>query len=228
MACAGLAPAQHARHPFTYSIPNGWTDLSPGVPESNFQNLHPEIVKEARSGKFVAFAMDFRDQDGYYEGMNAIVREGALTTDDALEELIPQLQGVYQKEFGAPVQVVESGHVNIGTVRTVRVVYDISHPQLALRQVQYLMLGGQDWYTVVTYSTVPEGYDRYRTIFETSVNGTGGLAEAKAVFSIATVEEHFTKLASSFLIFIIVALAIQQSMKKKQPPPRRGMPPRRR
>jgi hypothetical protein len=121
LACADLAQARVAPHPFTYSIPDGWTDLSPGVPDSNFQNLHPDIVTEARSGKFVTFAMDLRDQDGYFEGM-----------------------------------------------------------------------------------------------------------KAKAGFSIANVEQHFTKLASSFVIFIVVALVSQQSMKMKQPPPRRGMPLRRR
>ena len=227
LACADFARARVAQHPFTYSIPDGWTDLSPGVPESNFDNLHPDIVTEARSGKFVTFAVDFRDEDGYYEGMNALVRKGALTADDTLG-LIPELQEAYEKEFGATVQVVDSGQVNIGTVRAVRVVFDISYPQLSLRQMQYFMPGGQDWYTIVTYSTVPEQYDRYRTIFEASANGTGGLTEAKAGFSIANVEQYFTELASSFVIFIVIALVIQQSMKKKQPPPRRGMPPRRR
>lgn len=224
LAFAGAAVAQH---PFKFSVPEGWTDLSPGAPEANFQNFHPDIVTQAKSGQFVVFAMDFRDEDGYYEGMNALVREGALRTDENLNELAPQLESAYRNEFGVPVQIVEKGHVNIGGVRTIRVVYDVSLPQLPLRQVQYLMPGGQDWYTVVTYSTVVERYDSYRPVFESSANQTRGLAEAMTGLSLAAVEDRYTRLGGAFGVLLVVALVLHQSLKKKSPPPRRGMPTRR-
>ena len=212
-ACAGLA---HAEHPFTYTIPDGWTDLSPGAPDNAFRNLHPEIVQQAQSGRFVTFAMDLRAEDSFYEVMNAVVREGALTTDDDLSKLVPELEDVYQREFEAPVHMVEADHADIGNVQAIRVVYDITLPKRTLRQVQYLMPGGLDWYTVVTYSTVPEHYDGYRTTFEMSAKATGGLAKAKAGFSISLIQERIPELASSIFLFTLVGFGVHESMRRKR------------
>lgn len=211
-SCAAQARAEH---PFTYVIPDGWTDLSPGAPDAAFRNLHPGIVREAQSGRFVAFAMDLRTEDGFYEGMNALVREGALTTDDDLSVLVPELEDAYQLEFKAPVRVVEADHAEIGNVRAIRVVYDVSLPARTLRQEQYLMPGGLDWYTVVTYSTVPERYERYRKTFATSASATGGVAEAKAGLSIATLGERIPELASSIFLLTLVGFGVHGSLRRK-------------
>ena len=192
VACIASAANAAAEHPFTYSIPEGWTDLSPGAPDSNFENLHPGIVRQAQSGQFVAFAMDLRSQDGFYEGMNALVREGALTTHDDLSELVPQLEQAYEREFEAPVHVIEADHEEIADVQAIRVVYDVTLPERQLRQVQYLMPGGLDWYTVVTYSTVPDQYESYRRAFESSANATGGLAEPTSL--LRTLDERSPEL----------------------------------
>ena len=209
---AGTAAAQH---PFTYSIPEGWTDLSPGAPASNFENLHPGIVHQAQSGRFVAFAMDLRSEDGFYEGMNALVRKGALDTDEDLNELIPELEHAYEQEFEAPVRIVEASHADVNDVQAIRVVYDVTLTQKKLRQVQYLMPGGLDWYTVVTYSTVPDQYDRYRGAFDSSASGTGGVAEARTGFSLAKLDERTPELASSVFLLTFLAFGVSRSFKKK-------------
>jgi hypothetical protein len=81
LACCLGFSSVHARGDFQFQIPAGFRDLSPGAAESNFSGLPDPIVNQARSGKFAAFAMDFREEDGFYENFNAVVDSGGLRID---------------------------------------------------------------------------------------------------------------------------------------------------
>jgi hypothetical protein len=79
--CLSWLPAE-ASPAFRFRIPDGFRDLSPGVPDATFAGLPEAIVTEARSGKYVAFAMDLSEEDGFYENFNAVVQRSAKVNED--------------------------------------------------------------------------------------------------------------------------------------------------
>jgi hypothetical protein len=139
-------------------------------------------VTEARSGKYAAYAMDFRDEDGFYENFNAVVQSGALrVSEDFAKNHKAALPAEYSKLLGGPVVVVEHGVSSFGGVPVLRVVYDVQNPDFPMRQMQYLIPGGNGEWAVLTYTATPSTFDRYRSLFEASAAATEGVAEAKLV-----------------------------------------------
>jgi hypothetical protein len=177
--CLSSLPA-HAFSEFRFHLPAGFRDLSPGLPEASYSGLPQELVSEAKSGKYAAFGMDFSEEEGFYENFNAILQPGALRVDESfVKEHKNQLPLEYAKLLGAPVTIVEHGMANLGGVPVVRAVYDVQAPDMTMRQMQYLVPGGNDQWAILTYSATPETFDRYRAAFEASAAATEGGAEAK-------------------------------------------------
>ena len=53
-----LLSSAAAKEPFRFAVPDGWVDLSPGAPESNFAAV-PELARKlAKSGQLTAMAID--------------------------------------------------------------------------------------------------------------------------------------------------------------------------
>jgi hypothetical protein len=167
---------------FRFRIPDGFRDLSPGIPEASFAGLPDAIVTEARSGKYAAFGMDLREEDGFYENFNAVVQPGALkVSEDFANGHKAQLPLEYSKLLGGPVVVLEHGIASLGGVPVVRAVYDVQNPDSPMRQMQYLIPGGNAEWAILTYTATPTTFERYRPLFEASAAATAGGQESKLV-----------------------------------------------
>ncbi|HJS74622.1 MAG TPA: hypothetical protein VJ921_10060 [Vicinamibacteria bacterium] len=179
--CLSSLPAE-AFSEFRFQIPAGFRDISPGQPGTSYSGLPDALVAEAKSGKYAAFGMDFSEEDGFYENFNAVIQSGALRVDESfVSEHKTQLPVEYGKLLGAPVTIVEHGVASLGGVPVVRAVYDVQAPDLTMRQMQYLVPGGNDQWAILTYSATPSTFDRYRAVFESSAAATQGGKEAKLI-----------------------------------------------
>ncbi len=179
--CLSALPVEAATA-FRFRIPDGFRDLSPGLPDATFAGLPDAIVTEAKSGKYAAFGMDLREEDGFYENFNAVVQSGALkVSEDFANEHKAMLPVEYSKLLGGPVVVIEHGLASLGGIPVVRAVYDVQNPDLPMRQMQYMIPGGNDEWAILTYTATPQTFDRYRPIFEASAAATQGGKEAKLV-----------------------------------------------
>jgi hypothetical protein len=169
------------RAEFRFQMPDGFQDLSPGVPEARYAGLPENLVSEVKSGKYAAFAMEFGEDDGFYENFNAVVQKGALRVDDAaVKEWGEKLPAEFSKAMGGPVTVVEVKLVQIGGVPVIRAIFDAALPEIRMRQMQYVVPGGKE-YAILTYSSTPEVFDRYMQVFETAAMATQGAEAAKLV-----------------------------------------------
>ena len=179
--CLSWLPAE-ASPAFRFRIPDGFRDLSPGVPDASFAGLPEAIVTEARSGKYAAFGMDLSEEDGFYENFNAVVQTGALEVSEGFaSEHKAQLPVEYSKLLGGPVVVIEHGISSIGGVPVIRAIYDVQNPDFPMRQLQYMIPGGSGEWAILTYTATPLTFDRYRPVFEASAAATEGGQEAKLV-----------------------------------------------
>jgi hypothetical protein len=209
---------------FRFRIPEGFRDLSPGLPDASFAGLPDAIVSEVRSGKYVAFAMDVREEDGFYENFNAIVQSGTVRIDeDFANGHKNALPAEYSKLLGGPVVVLEHGVTTLTGVTVLRTVYDVQNPAVAMRQLQYVVPGGNEEWATLTYTATPSTFDRYLPAFEASAAATEGAREAQRF--------DWTKVGKGALygagIGAVVGLILQLLKKREKPkPPPRRMPPR--
>jgi hypothetical protein len=206
--CLSALPAE-ASTAFRFRIPDGFRDLSPGLPDSTFAGLPEAVVSEARSGKYVAFGMDLREEDGFYENFNAVVQQGTLkVNEDFASEHKAMLPVEYSKLLGGPVVVVEHGIV-------------------PMRQMQYLVPGGNDEWAILTYTATPETFDRYRPIFEASAAATEGAQESK-LFDYSKIGMGALYGAGIGLVVGLIAQLAKGRKKAAKPAPRRmpGRPAR--
>ncbi len=208
-----------------FQIPEGFQDLSPGAPDSAFAGLPEAVVAEARSGKYVAFGMDMRELDGFGENFNAILQSGALRVDeDFASGHKATLQTEYPKMLGGSVAILEHGIARLGGVPVLRTVYDVQNPNLPMRQMQYLVPGGNDGWAILTYTATPETFDRYLPIFEASAAATQGAHEAK-LFDVGRVGMGALYGAGIGLVVGVIAQLAKKRKKAAKTAPRR-MPAR--
>jgi len=163
---------------FTFKVPDGWTDLSPGAPAANFQGVAPKVLAEAHSGKYVAYAMDLAHaDDGFAENFNAIVDPGSEPiTEQLLDAVATGMSAELGRTAGGSAEVRERGLVTVAGVRAGRLVADIHLGAIHTRAMMYI-LPGKDEHAVVTYSAAPETFDQYRPVFEAAAQATGGVVE---------------------------------------------------
>jgi hypothetical protein len=135
-------------------------------------------MREVKSGKYVAYAMDFAHaDDGFAENFNAIVDPGSEPiTEKLLDVVASGMSAEIGKQAGGSAEVRERGLVNVGGVRAGRLVADIHLGAINTRAMMYI-LPGKDEHAVVTYSAAPDAFDSYRPIFEAAAEATRGVVE---------------------------------------------------
>lgn len=223
--CLSWLPAK-ASAAFRFRIPDGFRDLSPGVPDENFSGLPDAIRAESRSGKYAAFGMDLREEDGFYENFNAVVQPGALrVSEDFASGHKAKLPEEYSKLLGGPVVVIQHGLASLGGVPVIRTVYDVQNPDFPMRQMQYLVPGGNDEWAILTYTATPMTFERYASLFEASAAATEGGQEAKLVDFGRAGTWGLYGAGIGGIIGLIAHLAKKRGTGSK-PAPRRGMPSR--
>lgn len=179
-AACWCAPA--AAEAFTFRVPPGWVDLSPGAPDANFEGLPPALVSSARSGTYAAVAIDLRPTDGDPANFNAVVRPGAQRVT---EEAVAYFADGLPRELTrvnplATSRALEHRVVTVGDVHFGRVVMETSVVLGgAMRQLVYV-IPGEGQTAVVTYSCPPAQYERYEPIFDAAARATLGAVEPSA------------------------------------------------
>ena len=210
---------------FRFQIPEGFRDLSPGVPESNFRGVPDPVRAEAKSGKFVAFAMDLREEDGFYENFNALVTDGALYLDaDTWDEEAQKLSAALGQAVGERVELLESELVIIQGVPAAMRVYDVTMSGISMRQMQFL-IPGETSFATLTYVATRETFSRYRPVFDAAARATLGAAAPKrgGIDWDRVIRRGFYGAMIGAFIGLILKLT-QRGKGKKRPPLRR--PPR--
>jgi hypothetical protein len=180
-ALVGISGAAMAGSGFVFEVPQGWTDLSPSAPAKNFERLAPQVLAEARSGRYAAYAMDLRDvEDGFAENFNAIVSRGSQAiSDDLVDSVVRGISREIENQGGGSAEVREAGVALIDGVHVGRIVADVHIGDVQTRTLMYI-LPGHDEHAVLTYSATPESFQRYIRVFESAASATRGLAEPSA------------------------------------------------
>ena len=95
----GGAPAQAE---WTFAIPEGWTDLSPGKPAP--AGVPESVVSLAQGGVYHTYAIDMASgADGFAENLNAIVHERSLVADEAnLADYVKGVTALQSERTGGP------------------------------------------------------------------------------------------------------------------------------
>lgn len=161
---------------WSFQIPAGWVDLSPGKPVPPGIPV-PEV---ARSGACRAYAVDPAGaRDGYRESMAAFVLPAPVVVDEAdFGQILTGLEkGVHRTAPNARVSIVEQGIVEIQGVPSIRVVAEATAPDRHLRLMQYVIPGGNTTATVA-YTADASAFARYLPVFEANARTVQGAAIA--------------------------------------------------
>jgi hypothetical protein len=177
---AALPPATraHADAPtsrFTFHVPAGWTDLSPGAPEANFAAVPKPLLDTIRARPMAFYAFDLTSgDDGFLENVNANVVVGAEPITPAIVAAALRDVDNGLRAMGGRYESLEQSTVEIDGVTVGRAVGVMHLGPIVSKQLAYL-LPGDDQSAIVTYSSTPEAFDRYLPIFEDAVRKTRGL-----------------------------------------------------
>ena len=172
------AEAQVSVPPFTFQVPAGWVNLSPGAPETNFAGLPPAIVAQARQLRFMA--MDLAGAgDGFAENVNLqLVSCTGRFTPELMDQVASQAPAQIQRMApGSRFQIIEKGVLSVGGVMAGRMVFDLDLAGgPSMRQLQYQLPAGSQC-AILTYSSTPGDFARYLPMFEAAARATTGLSE---------------------------------------------------
>lgn len=171
--CLLFVSAAYAANGFTYRIPDGWIDVTD--PSSSTENIPSFVVQEARSGKYVHYAVDPRmvTAQGAQVSFNALEQKGSgrITTAGLHQTAAEMTQGVATSGFTMNVmdmKIQKLKGVDIGVITSV-----METPRGNLQLVQY-MIPGKTHLAVLTYGCPPDQLDHYRPIFESAAMATTG------------------------------------------------------
>jgi hypothetical protein len=171
--CLLLAPAAFAASDFTYRIPDGWIDLADR--SESTEGIPPFVVQEARSGKYIHYAVDPRmvTAQGAQVSFNALEQPGTgrMNTATLHQTAAEMTQGVATSGFTMSVmdmKIEQLGGVDIGVITSI-----METPRGNLQLVQY-MIPGKTHIAVLTYGCPPAQLERYRPIFESAAMATKG------------------------------------------------------
>ena len=229
LASATVVLAAPARAAWSFAVPDGWTDLSPGKPVP--KGVPEAVAAQTQSGIYAFYAMDLGGaKDGFAENVNAVVNPGTLVANErSLGEYVATLPAQASRELpGGSIQVVEKSVVQVAGVDSLRILCDVDALSVKLRTLQYIVPGG-DNVAVVTYSSTPTEFARYLPVFEAAVQKTQGAAAAPIAAKVGQrlldtgVSAHDWQAIFTFagrIIGIVVALVVisvvSRLMKRKK------------
>jgi hypothetical protein len=168
---------------FKFAVPTGWVDLSPGTPPANMSRVPADqrqaFAEAVDSGKypFIAADVDHAD-DGFTENVNATLLPGSETiTPLLLDQIAVELEkGLQVNGQSFRPRVLEKAMVTIGGVRCGRYVNLLDVSGSRVQQIVYI-LPGRTNRAILTYSTTPEQFVKYRPVFDGAALATQGIEE---------------------------------------------------
>lgn len=155
---------------FTFQLPPGWRNLSPGALAENFRGMPPQLVAKARAAPLLAIDGAGMN-DGFVEGISVILTPCPARIDESTIDHMAR--GALRS--GAE-EIVERGVVTVGGVASGRIMYDISWGAMKARLLQFLLPSRRDC-AVLTYSATRDDFARYLPSFEAATQATGGLSD---------------------------------------------------
>jgi hypothetical protein len=160
-------------------VPDGFLDLSHGVPESLVGKLPPTIEQEATSGTHLAYAIDLSQLGhGPVANMRATESRGVLPDPPTLTASRDGLAAAFAKIYpGMTLKIASASPVSVGQFHGVRVVLDIETAVGPLRQLLYLLPLGEES-LMLTYTAARSAYEAYEPRFDASALATTGLQAA--------------------------------------------------
>ena len=183
---ANAAPAVGKRlkiDGFTFFVPAGWLDLSPGARTENFQSVPPAVAAQAKSGRYAAMAIDMQGAtDGFAENLNVILMKcPGKISDETIHKVADGLgRSALKSNPSAKLRVLDKSRVTVGGVTCGRLVNELTLNGVIMRQIQYLF-PGQPKCALVTYTTTPKGFAEYAAIFDAAARQTLGAHETSAL-----------------------------------------------
>ncbi|HEV7923237.1 MAG TPA: hypothetical protein VGR02_20840 [Thermoanaerobaculia bacterium] len=210
-----MVPAAFAASELTYQIPDGWIDLTD--PYASTDNIPPFVVQEARSGKYLHYAVDPRmvTAQGAQVSFNALEQAGSgrLTNATLHQTAAEMTSGVASSGFTMNVmemKLQKLGGVDIGVITSI-----METPRGNLQLVQY-MIPGKTRIAVLTYGCPPAELDRYRPIFESSAMATTGAYNHAGLFDIKRIA--MAGLLGGLAAAVIAVISVSLSRNKKTAP----------
>lgn len=160
---------------FDIPIPEGWVDLSPGVPKSNYTAVKIDDTLAARFADTTrAAAISDEGRPSFYEAR--VSRQGFVASGDALEKLAHDHVGGLGKSLGAEPQVSDLEVIPFAGAHAGRYSVTLS-PQGRTLKMRVYVLPGLTSRATLTYTADERDYERHLPDFERAVNATTGVAD---------------------------------------------------
>jgi hypothetical protein len=175
---SSLAVAQEPlANPFTFAVPTGFVNLSPGQPEANWQGFNPQVRALVKNGNFAFYASEkTAGDDGFTENVNITL---APTEKPITEAWLTGFAGMMDGELKrstngqAGFAPLASKVVKIGGVPSGRIVGITKLPGAEIKQIFYIIPSGKVT-AIVTYSTTEKSFAKYEPIFDAAAQKTKG------------------------------------------------------
>jgi hypothetical protein len=205
--CSGVLAAGKVQ----VRIPEGFVDLTGGVPAALAGKLPPAIEQQARSGGYLAYAVDLdHPTDGVLANLVATEQQGQMPdlskSSSPPDEFTQGLAKVYPP--GTTLNVVSMNSVSVGSFHGTRILVDAQLPAVALKQLMYLLPAGEQTLSLV-YTAPRASYAAYEPLFDASAHATTGLTNpSNAILSM------IPAIASGIGAAVIATLVAARKKKK--------------
>jgi hypothetical protein len=171
----GLAAPAHAGE-FVYSIPQGWSDLiapNPAETGRDMTRIPKDMLAEATSGRFRAYAADPVENAAYPAIFNAVEQPGSVVvTLDEVNKAGAEMAESFAKR-GIKVTVDEYSVFKLNGVPVGMMTLDLQGGANS-RMIRQYLIPGKKTATVLTYSIPKYEFPRYLPAIEASARATTG------------------------------------------------------
>jgi hypothetical protein len=190
--CAGLLPATQVSAqaketgspvtrvnapPFSFVIPDGWLNLSPGGPKRDLDRAPPGVKAQLKSGRFKAMGLSLHNPDGrFFDNLNAlIVNCPGRFTDANMNKVANMLGSQMRKQnASARLKIISKKTLALDGTRVGRLVYDLHMNGTQMRQMQYYIPSGNKC-AIITFTTIPDRFSGLEALFDKTARATGGI-----------------------------------------------------
>jgi hypothetical protein len=202
-AAAATSAAAATTSPFVFQVPPGWRDLTPGVPEDNYRDVHPDVAAQIKDSAPLFFAADVVHARGrFMTNVRATLVGGSgPITEGALRGYVKELQASGAKFRSNQRELDDWNGITVGKIVGVLTVSD-----QPIAQVAYVVPGA-DGRVFLTYSTLPEQLDDYLPIFDAAARATQGAVQPISFFERSGVRGTLLAFFGAALLLLIIRRA---------------------
>jgi hypothetical protein len=168
--------ARAAPSPFAFDVPPGWRDLTPGVPETHYAGVPPEVTAQIKKTAPLFFAADVSDLQGRFNVRATLVPGSGVITDESLAGYVRDLKTAGAKFDGTEMELDDWNGITVGKISGELTIRDST-----IAQVVYVIPGPESR-VFLTYSTMPAELARYAPVFDAAARATRGAVQPVSFF----------------------------------------------